>query len=72
MRIARRPSATRVEAEPYRYIAPAHFAAGKGTPADLKKAFAPVLAEARDPAYTAGDLRLLETLATALKKFGVI
>ena len=56
----------------FTYIAPAHFAAGKGTPADLKRAFGPVLAQTRDPAYSADDLRLLETLAAGLKRAGVI
>ena len=56
----------------FAYISPAHFAAGRGTPADLRRAFGPVLAGARDPAYTAGDLRLLETLSAALKKLDVI
>ena len=56
----------------FTYVAPAHFAAGKGSPAEWKKAFGPVLNGERDPAYSAGDLRLLETLSAAIQKAGVI
>jgi hypothetical protein len=56
----------------FTYVAPAHFAAGKGSPSEWKKAFGPVLAGERDPAYTAGDLKLLETLSDVIQKAGVI
>ena len=56
----------------FTYVSPAHFAAGKGSPAEWKRAFGPVLSGERDPAYSAGDLRLLETLSAAIQKAGVI
>ena len=56
----------------FTYVAPAHFAAGKGSPSEWKKAFGPVLNGERDPAYSSGDLKLLETLSDVIQKAGVI
>ena len=56
----------------FTYVSPAHFAAGQGSPSEWKKAFGPVLNGERDPAYTSGDLKLLETLSDVIQKAGVI
>jgi len=56
----------------FTYVSPAHFAAGRGSPADWKRAFGPVLAGTRDPAYGEKDLALLETLAAAVERAGII
>ena len=56
----------------FTFVAPAHFEAGRGSPSDWKRAFGPVLNGERDPAYSAGDLKLLETLSAAIQKAGVI
>lgn len=53
-------------------IVPAHFAAARGTPADLRAAFAPVLADAPERPYRAADVRLLSDLSKVLKVLGVI
>ena len=66
----------------FQTIAPAHFDVRPGTPADLKAAFAPTLAEAPPgtPAnadapslpYDRGDASLLDDLASGLVKVGII
>ena len=59
-------------------IAPAHFDAHAGTPADLRAAFAPTLADAGDAQqrppkpYDAADAQLLEDISGALIKLKVI
>ena len=56
-------------------IAPAHFDAGPGTAEQLKEAFAPTLApepRAERAPYGAGDIKLLDDIATQLIKLKVI
>ena len=66
-------------------IAPSHFTARPGTPADIKSAFAPTLASSRggaaaDPEgapaatrpFAQGDVQLLDDIAGALKQIKII
>mmetsp|Transcript_1773 Transcript_1773/g.4438 ORF Transcript_1773/g.4438 Transcript_1773/m.4438 type:complete len:531 (+) Transcript_1773:24-1616(+) len=59
----------------FKTIAPAHFAAGPGTADDLRNAFSPTLKpeprETRAP-YNENDVRLLDDLATLLRKRQII
>merc|ERR1711968_352470 len=66
----------------FEYIAPAHFAAAKGTPDDVRAAFAPTLARetassengavvAKRP-YASDDVRLLDDIASVLIQLRVI
>ena len=61
----------------FKLIAPSHFDVHAGTPADLRAAFAPTLADARGGAaapkpYDAADAQLLEDISGALVKLKVI
>ena len=59
----------------FEMIAPSHFRAAPGTPADFRRAFAPTLAAGRADAsrpYAAADVRLLDDLADGLTKLKVI
>ena len=63
----------------FKVIAPAHFDARAGTPAELKAAFEPTLAAgvpgSEAPSgrpYVAGDVKLLDQIAGALVKIKII
>jgi len=62
----------------FELIAPSHFEARPGTPADMRAAFSPTLAaggarvEAEAPPYEAEDVRLLEDISGGLVKLKVI
>ncbi|KAG8458764.1 hypothetical protein KFE25_012962 [Diacronema lutheri] len=53
-------------------IVPAHLAVARGTPADVRRAFAPVLSGSATAAYRASDVRLLADLSAGLRTLGVI
>ena len=54
-------------------IAPSHFTARPGTPADMKKAFEPTLAASQSQRpYVEGDVKLLDDIAGALKVVKII
>jgi hypothetical protein len=53
-------------------IVPAHFAVARGTPSDVRRAFAPLLAGSPQTPYRAEDVRLLADLSAVLRRIGVI
>lgn len=53
-------------------IVPAHLGVGRGTPADVRRAFAPVLSGCGTDVYRAPDVRLLADISSGLRKLGVI
>lgn len=63
----------------FKYISPSHFAAGPGTPEDVREAFAPTFgssdtrssAKANRP-YDVGDIKLLDDISSGLKTVGII
>ena len=60
----------------FKVISPSHFGAGKGSPADLRAAFAPTLADnaaerAKRP-YAAADVKLLDDTAGGLRAVKII
>lgn len=57
---------------PFDNIVPAHLAAGRGTPSDVRRAFAPVLSGGGTGAYRDGDVQLLAELSAGLRRIGVI
>lgn len=57
----------------FNVIAPSHFAAGPGTPADLRTAFATTLkSNDMDPTFDTADFNLLDDIKGVLKRFQII
>jgi len=53
-------------------IIPAHFSVGRGSAADVRRAFAPVLAGSGTEPYDQGDVQLLGDLSAIARSLGVI
>jgi len=58
----------------FEMISPSHFTARPGTPEDVRKAFAPTIAQSAAPPrpFAAGDVQLLDDIASALKQIKII